>query len=58
MNLRSTCPATYIVAMKCSLGFKLSIFKNHISIAISIYEEIQCMFVLCTHGECTVTRTS
>jgi hypothetical protein len=51
-------PTTYILAMNYSVRFKLYISENHISIAISVYEKMQRMFMLCTRSELTVTGTS
>jgi hypothetical protein len=45
MNLHFMYPTTYILAMKCSLRFRLYISENHISIDISLYEKIQHMVV-------------
>jgi hypothetical protein len=40
-------PTTYRLLMKCSWRFKLYVFKNHISIDLSVYEKIQwCLCVV------------
>jgi hypothetical protein len=38
----------YILLMKCSYGFKLYVFENHILIDLLVYEKVLYVFVLCT----------